>query len=183
MPDRADRGAARNAAWNEAASSTASAESSRIGVRSPPPPIQPLGRDSASGCIEMRSGDARTAHVRDQTDPGGPKARILGRPGDLARGNSRPELPQTVETLTPTFSKTWPCMRLITPPPPSDTVSIASPGFALETTWIWTALVLDRSQMRATQSRSRKASNQRRARVLVTTGGRRLSWFRAVSGS
>ena len=100
-----------------AASSTASGASSRIGVRSPPPPNQPLGGDQHPR-IEMRGRNARALHMRDQRDAARPETRILSHPGSGAR-NSGVNSPHTVETFTPTFSKTRPRIRLITPPPPA----------------------------------------------------------------
>ena len=53
-------------------------------------------------------------------------------PGIWAR-NSGENSPETVETLTPTFSNTRPCIRLITPPPPSEpSVGGTAPGAAGE---------------------------------------------------
>ena len=67
--------------------------------------------------VEMRRRHARAAHVRDQADAAGPEPRVLSAPGIWAR-NSGLNSPQTVETLTPTFSNTRPRITLIAPPPP-----------------------------------------------------------------
>ncbi len=75
---------------------------------------------------------------------------------DLA--NSGEKVPPTVETFTPTFSKTLPFIWLRTPPPPADSVS-SGRSHGVRTNF---AFEPDSRSMasNAAQIRSRKLSNQ-----------------------
>ena len=95
-----------NAAWKSAASSTASGASSRIGVRSPPPPNQPFVVTSIR-VLKCAAGTRGLRMCATRLMPQAQKRGSCSAPGICAR-NSGLNSPQTVETFTPTFSNTPP---------------------------------------------------------------------------
>ena len=68
--------------------------------------------------VEVGRRHLRALHMCHQADAAGPEPRVLGRTEICAR-KSGLNSPQTVDTLTPTFSNTRPFITLMTPPPPS----------------------------------------------------------------
>ena len=68
--------------------------------------------------VHVHGRHVRVLRMRDQRDAGRPEARDRPRRRESARGTPARTRRCTVETCTPTFSKTRPCMIDMTPPPP-----------------------------------------------------------------
>ncbi len=95
----------------------AAGASRRIGVRSPPPPNQPCVVISMR-VLKCAAGTSGLCMCATRLMPQAQKRGSSAAPGICAR-NSGLNVPQTVETFTPTFSNTRPRMTRISPPPPS----------------------------------------------------------------
>jgi hypothetical protein len=89
----------------------------RIGVRSAPPANQPC-RVISMRVFICTAGTSGLCGCATRLMPEAQNRGSSAAPGTMPR-NSGLNSPQTVETFTPTFSKTRPCMTLIAPPPPS----------------------------------------------------------------
>ena len=102
----------------------------------------------------------RRLHMGDQADAAGPELAVGPPAPGICLRNSSLKAPWTVETLTPTFSKTRPRMTDMTPPPPCLPSSVGPlPGRALEAPGGPIAeragqLVLQRSKAAQIRSRS-----------------------------
>ena len=183
-PGRAGRRRRWNAAWKSAASASASGASSRIGVRSPPPPNQPLVVTSMR-VLKCAAGTRGLLHVRDQADAAGPEARILRRAGDL-RAELRAELAPHGGDVDADLLEHPPAHHAhhaaaaVARRPRS-----AAPGGALEAAGraIGQGIVASSSiASNAAHSRSRSASNQARARRAALHAARHAGRQVATSG-
>ena len=77
------------------------------GLRSAPPPNQRLVV-ARRARVHVHRGDMRVRHVRDEADAGGEKARVFVGARNALGEFGLKIAPPTVDTLTPTFSKTLP---------------------------------------------------------------------------